>query len=306
MFIFRIRSRWCIGAKVAAFLLNGVLLAWFSGATAAQQTLRADHESAVEYYERRIAEDPSDADLYFLLSISTDDPARKRELLSKAISLDPEHERAHFELARALLAVDLVSQALREFTAHVQAVPYGTRGDAFSAIRFGLDLEQRGLRTEAVSIYNQTLDWMLGESAFERCYAFLSLHPEKYSDFEAFRSRLQSLAPYCSRAEHRDKAAAFLHEGQVEEAAKELDLQIDENPLYQEAYLLLFDIYLQRGDTASALRSVKRYFDVERSGLERCKIFRRLNLANMAEKTEADFVRRLQKECESRDRSEVK
>lgn len=66
---------------------------------AIQATRAGDKKNAQYLLTQAIQEDPDDPQSWFLLSLLVDDRAKKETYLTKVVALDPDHEKAHNELA---------------------------------------------------------------------------------------------------------------------------------------------------------------------------------------------------------------
>jgi len=263
-----------------------------------QQDQKMLQEKAATLVRKAVNIDPNNAEAAYELTFYTQDPDEQIMLLRKAIKINPKHSRAHGDLARVLMKKGKVDEAIKEYRIHLQVNPYRGTQDVNNHILFARLLSQSGRLNESIEIYENVLDLTKEESRFERCQYFKSLDLETYSAFKEFTAKIQKLRQYCTKLEHRDRAIQLEHQGKIDEAIKELQLQIKENPYYENSYFILEDIYKSTGQMDKALDSVKKYFEIEKDPVERCKQYRRLNL-NVYKQIDKQFVDKLKSDCEN-------
>lgn len=256
-------------------------------------------KKAKDVLERLVALDPNYADAYFELGVRADDPAEQQRLLERTVAADPRHPQAHRLLAQSLLDRGRVEDAVREYKLHLQVSPERGTEDAARHVDFALALEGLGRTKEAADILHQTLKLTEGQGELERCRLFEHVDLKRYATFAQFRAGVERLRPYCTNVGHRDRAVRLQSEGKTDEAVAELQEQLRQNPSYREAYFLLEQIYLKRGDRAKALTVIKKFFDTEKDPAERCRAVPLVHLTTY-QGIDPLFVGRLRQECELR------
>ncbi|MCI0718851.1 MAG: tetratricopeptide repeat protein, partial [Acidobacteria bacterium] len=201
-----------------------------------------------------IAVDPQNADAYYKLSQFTEDEKERKRLLAKAIELDPKHPEAHGALGLLLLREGEVDDAIREYRTHMEVTPFRTiEVDGNQHMYFALLLQEAGRLEEAVEIYEKVLSLTQGQRRFQRCHLFIALDLKPFAAFDEFIRKVQALRPYCTNLEHRNRAVQLERQGKTEEAVREWELQIKENPHPEEAYFALERIHLSQGQPEKAL-----------------------------------------------------
>lgn len=243
--------------------------------------------------------DPNYADAYFELSVRSDDPAEQQRLLERTVAADPKHPEAHRLLAQMLLEQGRVDEAIKEYKLHLQVSPDHSTEEGARHVNFALALEGAGRTKEAADILHQTLKLTEGQGELERCRIFEHVDLKRYAGFAQFRAGVEKLRPYCTNFEHRDRAMRLQSEGKTDEAISELQQQLQQNPSYREAYFLLEQIYLKRGDRVKALTVVKKYFETEKDPSERCRAVPLVHLTTY-QSLDPLFVGKLRQECETK------
>ncbi|MCZ7668203.1 MAG: hypothetical protein M5U34_13980 [Chloroflexi bacterium] len=77
---------------------------------AIQATRAGDKKNAQYLLTQAIQEEPDDPQSWFLLSLLVDDKTKKETYLTKVVALDPDHEKAHNELAALTKTAVIYSQ----------------------------------------------------------------------------------------------------------------------------------------------------------------------------------------------------
>jgi tetratricopeptide (TPR) repeat protein len=255
-------------------------------------------EKAAALVRKALDIDPNNAEAAYELTFYIKNPDEQIMLLRKTIEINSKHPEAHGDLARILMKQGNVDDAIKEFRIHLQVSPHPGAQDVNNYILFARSLSQSGRLKESVQIYEKILDLTKEESRFERCQYFKSLNVEHYSAFKDFAAKVKKLRPYCTKLGHRDRAVQMERQGKIDEVIQELQLQIKENPYYEDSYFLLEDIYKNQGQMNKALDALKMYFEVEKDPVERCKNYRRLNL-NIYTQIDKQFVEKLKSDCKS-------
>ena len=249
--------------------------------------------------EKLVALDTNYADAYFELGVRADDPAEQQKLFEQTVAANPRHPEAHRYLAQILLEQGRVDEAVREYKQHLQVSPDRSTEEGAHHVNFALALEGRGRTKDAADILHQTLKLTEGQGELERCRLFEHVDLKRYATFAQFRAGVEKLRPYCTNFEHRDRAVRLQSEGKTDEAISELQEQLRLNPSYREAYFLLEQIYLKRGDRVKALTVVKKYFETEKDPSERCRAVPLVHLTTY-QSLDPLFVGRLRQECETK------
>lgn len=240
------------------------------------------------------------ADSLYQASLRTEDIKERQRLLQEALGLEPRHPRAHLDFAVVLLRQNQIKAAQTEFATHMRVSPYGGRSDGFRDMAFAREMEGRGLRTEAIDAYRQIMNAAASESAFERCYLFLNFDPGRYADMPTFQAALQRLRPYCTATEHRDAAVAMLNRGLKVQAIQQLESQVQANPLYQETYFLLADLYRSQHDDVKLTNAIRNYFTAELDVAEKCRMYAQIRL-EAYEKYDNTLVSSIRSGCKTAD-----
>ncbi|MFQ5853256.1 MAG: tetratricopeptide repeat protein [Candidatus Binatia bacterium] len=268
-----------------------------------EQEQMALQEKAVTLYREIVAIDPNNIDAHYELTVRTTDANEKIGLLKRIIELNPRHSAAHRDLALILISRGKVDEAFKEYLTHLQVSPYRGRQDGFNHIYFARLVEKAGRRDMALEIYREILRVTADESRFERCYLFVrKVDLNRYAPFKDFVEEVQRLMPYCTKLEHRDRAVRLQREGKIDKAIEELKLQLRVNPYYPETYFLLEDIYIGRKEPDKALKVVKKYFEIEKDLVVRCKVYRRLRKQEY-KRLDEQFIEQLKRECEGAKRN---
>lgn len=267
--------------------------------TESQSEQAALARKAEDVLQKLVAADPSYADAYFELGVRADDPAEQLRLLERAAAANPRHPEAHRLLAQLLLDRGRVDEAVKEYKLHLQiSTERGTEA-AGHHVNFALALEGLGRTKDAADILHQTLKLTEGQGELERCRLFEHVDLKRYATFAQFRAGVEKLRPYCTNYEHRDRAVRLQSEGKTDQAIAELQQQLQQNPSYREAYFLLEQIYLKRGDRTKALTVIKKYFETEKDPAERCRAVPLVHLTTY-QGLDPLFVGRLRQECETK------
>lgn len=230
------------------------------------------------------------------LSNITDDEKERESLLKKIIRINPKYSEAHRRLAFILVSQGKFDEAVNEYNLYLEASPITAVTYIGKPVYFGQLLTQAGRAKEAVDIYMNLLDRMRELSRFEKCQVFKSLDIGPYSKYSDFTERIMKSRPFCSQTDHRDKAVQLQKEEKTDEAIRELELQIKENPYFEESYFLLEDIYKSKGQMDKALFAIKRYYEFEKDVTEKCKKYNNSNI-NLYKQHDKQFVENLRKEC---------
>src|SRR5262249_8426385 len=201
------------------------------------------------------------------------------------------------DLARLLLARGATAEAMREYRQHLDVSPYRGRQDASAHVSVALELTRRGQTAAAVEIFERLLELSRGDDRFERCAAFASVGLDPYRAFPLFVRAVERLRPYCTLTVERDRAVELLHAGQADAAIAALNAQLKLNPLLEDTYVILAEVYRSQGHAADAWGVVKRSLDLEDEHDERCRKFRQLSVP-LYEAYAADIVSGLRRECE--------
>lgn len=254
---------------------------------------------ANDLLQKLVALDPNYADAYFELGVRSDDPAEQQRLLERAAAADPRHPEAHRLLAQILLDRGRVDEAVKEYKLHLQWSPDRGTEEGGRHVNFALALEGLGRTKDAADILHQTLKLTEGQGEQERCRLFEHVDLKRYANFAQFRAGVEKLRPYCTNFGRRDRAVRLQSEGKTDEAIAELQQQLQENPAYREAYFLLEQIYLKRGDRTKALTVIKKYFETEKDPAERCRAVPLVHLTTY-QGLDPLFVGRLRQECETK------
>ena len=286
----------------AYLALAGVYRDWSSLYLPSENEREILWQKAAALYKKAVSIDPTRADLYLHLIITTKDTDEQISYIEKAIQLAPDHPRAHEALARILLSQGKIDRAYEEYLSHLGVSPYRGRQDGLDHIVFAKSLADRGRPKEAVQIFKKVLALSSEESRFQQCYLFLTLDLKRYTAFKEFVHTVRRLMPYCTNFEHADRAVQLSNEGKIDEAINELKLQLKVNPYYPDTYFLLEDIYMRRKEPGKALVVVKEYFEMEKDPVVRCKVYRRLRKQEYKRLGE-QFIEQLKRECEGEKRN---
>lgn len=267
---------------------------------------RAPKESPKEYYQKASAIAPRRADIYSRLAelaLSENNQKEHIELLRKVIELAPNDPRAHGDLAKSLLSQKQLDEAKKEYRIQMEVIPYRSRQDGFDHLNFAGLLAEVGQLDAAVEIYEKLLILIRREPnpRFEACILFNSVDLRRFAIFKEFLGKVERLKPYCTNDGHLRRSVQLEREGKIKEAIEELNLQLKENPYYEETYFILEDIYKRQKQMDKALEVVKKYFEIEKEPSERCKRYMSLSLGYY-ESIDREFINKLRKECE-RDKS---
>jgi tetratricopeptide (TPR) repeat protein len=268
---------------------------------ASNKTQDALNRKAKDVLQKLTSIDPNYAEAYFELSVRSDDPAEQQKLLERTVGLNPQHPQAHRYLAQILLDQGRVDEAVEQYKQHLQVSPDHSPEEGARHVNFALALEQAGRTHDAAEVLQKTLLMTAGANAseYERCLLFEHVDLNRYAGFAQLRAGVERLRPYCTNFEHRDRAVQLQQQGKTDEAVAELQLQLQQNPSYRDAYFLLEQIYLKRGDKLKALSVVKKYFETEKDPAERCRAFPLVHLPTY-QSLDPLFTGKLKQECEKR------
>ena len=269
--------------------------------TNSKQSQAALERKAKDVLQKLTVIDPNYADAYFELGVRAENNAEQQKLLERTVSLNPQHPEAHRYLAQILLEQGRLDEAVKEYKLHLQVSPDHSPEEAAHHVNFALALEQAGRTQDAASILQQTLLMTAGESEYERCRLFEHVDLNRYASFVQLRAGVERLRPYCTNFEHRDRAVQLEQQGKTGEAVAELQLQLQQNPAYRDAYFLLEQIYLKQGEKLKALSVIKKYFETEKDPAERCRAFPLVHLPTY-QSLDPLFIGKLKRECEPRPR----
>ena len=231
-------------------------------------------EEALGLLRRSIAINPADIETKYALSVRTQDPAEKEQLLQQILTAQPGHASAREDLANVKLAQNKFDDALREFMAYLSNTTLYDHEQIARAVFFGNSLAEAGRLSDSVKVYEAILDRSKEATRFDQCTAFQSVNLAALSANAAFEMRIGELRPYCSDIEHRNKAAELIRKGQVEDAIQELRLQIKANPKFEEAYVMLARLYRQTGRRQEAFETLRDYVQQEQDAVIRCRKFK--------------------------------
>ena len=235
-------------------------------------------QHSLHLYQQLVDEDVPDARPYYELSVLTRDPDTRLRLLRRALELEPKHPESHAELAWLLLEQGQTEQAVREYLTHLSLHPSRERAEALEAIRFASKLGELGHVREAARVYDAVWDATREESRAERCQIFKTVELDPYERIGArFAKEVRDSRAYCSDMPRLDRAQQLERQGQDEAAVRELELQLQENPVPVEPYLALEGLHQRKGRVAEAAAVMTRYFQQEKHPEERCRHFRTLS-----------------------------
>lgn len=273
---------------------------WNQGSvTESKQEQAALAKKSRDVLQKLAALDPNYADAYFELAVRAEDPAEQQRLFERTVAANPQHPEAHRYLAQTLLDQGKVDDAVREYKLHMQFAPYTGPEAASNHVNFAVLVEQAGRTAAAADILQQTLKLTASEGKLERCRLFEFVNPDTYAGFAQLRAGLDQVRPFCTNYGHRDRAVRLQSEGKIDEAVSELQLQLQQNPSYREAYFLLEQLFLKKNQKLKALSVVKKYFETEKDPAERCRAVPLVHLPTY-QSMDPVFVGRLRQECEAK------
>jgi tetratricopeptide (TPR) repeat protein len=210
-----------------------------------------DYAGAVRSYERGLAVQPENAELWNSLGFALFQQGKSQDAvaaLTKAVAADPKHRKAHNNLA--LAAVDLGELELAE--AHYRE---SLAIEPQPAIHndLGFVLERQGLTEEADEQYRQSLALDPTSAA---AHANLGASLARAGEFaEAERHFRAALAQQSSAQSHAGLGFVLAKRGRTDEALAHLDDAIEADPAYAAAYDQLGAIQVEQGKLEAAAES---------------------------------------------------
>lgn len=256
-------------------------------------------DKAVAILKKLVEVEPQNADAYYHLRRFTEDKNEQKALLEKAIELNPGHPEAHGALGLLLLRQGNVDEAIREYRTHLEVSPLrNIQFDARQHMRFARLLDVGRLK-EAVEVYDKAVELTRGFRRVERCFLFKLIDLKPFGAFEEFVAKMQQLNRYCTKLGHRNRAVRLEQEGKIEEAIREWELQLEENPYYEGTYTALPDLYRSQGQTDKAREVVKKYFEIDTDPLYRCQQYKAMSNKGY-ERFAPEITGQVKKECEER------
>ncbi|MFY0564474.1 tetratricopeptide repeat protein [Archangium lansingense] len=257
-------------------------------------------QRSLDLYQQLVSQDVPDARPYYELSVLTRDPDTRIRLLRRTLALEPKHPESHADLAWLLLEQGKTDQAVREYLTHLSLNPSRERANALEDIRFASRLGELGHVREAARIYDAIWDATREESRAERCQIFKTVDLDPYERIGArFAKQVRESRAYCSDMPRVERAQELERQGQDEAAVKELERQIQENPVPVEPYLALESIHQKQGRVAEAAAVMTRYFQQEKHPEERCRHFRTLS-PETVRAMDPPLVQELDRACRGR------
>jgi tetratricopeptide (TPR) repeat protein len=253
-------------------------------------------QRSIDLLRQLIEIDPTRAEAYYNLSYRVSDSKERIDLLRKAVELKSEHPEAHRNLAWVLLDQEEVDEAIEQYKTHLQVTVRGVGNDN---VAFAQSIAQAGRLKEAVGILDRTLALARNDSRSFACMLFQSLDLNPYTTFVEFVNTVQKLRPYCTSLEHRNRAAELMNREKIDEAIREWELQLEENPYYEGTYTSLPGLYLKQGQPDKAREVVKKYFEIDTDPLYRCRQYRAMSRKGY-ERFAPKIMAQLKKECEER------
>ncbi len=235
-------------------------------------------QRSLDRYQQLVDLSVPDARPYYELSVLTRGPDTRIRLLRRTLELEPKHPEAHEDLAWLLLEQGKTDEAVREYRIHLTLNPSRDRADALEDIRFAGRLAELGRVREAAEVYDAVWDAMRNESRAERCQVFKTVDLDPYERIGArFARQVREIRAACSDMPGLERAQELERQGQDDAAARELERQIQQNPVPVEPYLELERLHLKHGRVNEAAAVMTRYFQREKDPEERCRHFRTLS-----------------------------
>jgi tetratricopeptide (TPR) repeat protein len=235
-------------------------------------------QRSLDRYQQLVDQGVPDARPYYELSVLTRDPDTRLRLLRRTLELEPKHPEAHEDLAWRLLEQGQTDEAVREYLTHLSIHPSKDRADALEDIRFAGKLGELGRVREAAQVYDAVWDALGEESRAERCQVFKTVDLDPYERIGArFAQQVRETRAACSDMPGLERAQELERQGQDDAAARELERQIQANPVPVEPYLELQNLHLKHGRVDEAAAVMTRYFQREKDPEEGCRHFRTLS-----------------------------
>jgi tetratricopeptide (TPR) repeat protein len=254
-------------------------------------------QKAAPLCQKVIAMDPENTEAHYWLASYIGDREERVQLLERVVELDPQHPEAHRKLARVYLDDKRFDEAVEQYLIHMEVSPYRGREDGFHHTGFAGKLAKTGRLKEVAQIYEELLVLTRDESRFERCLLFRSLDVELYAAFKELVATAKKLKPYCTNLEHSSRAIRLENNGKFDDAIREWELQLEENPYYEGTYTSLPNLYLKQGQPEKALEVVTKYFEIDTDPLYRCRQYRTMSRKGY-ERFAPKIMGQLKKECE--------
>jgi tetratricopeptide (TPR) repeat protein len=234
-----------------------------------------------------------DARPYYQLSLHKTDDAMRRTLLERTLEVAPEHAPAHRDLADVYLRTGDAQKAATTYQRYQVLRRESGVEDARRDVGFAKRLVAQNRPADAQTIYQQAFERTKQEPRAVRCSVFRSVNPDTVSG--DLKRDLTGLLPACTNDAGFRRAVDLEHRGQKDEAIRALEAQVQENPQHTESHVMLERLYREKGDTAAAAATVRRYQAVETDPAERCRRFR--TDARHREALDPQMRERLAREC---------
>jgi tetratricopeptide (TPR) repeat protein len=231
-------------------------------------------QRSLDHYQQLVDLGVPDARPYYELSVLTREPDARLRLLRRTLELEPKHPEAHEDLAWQLLEQGQTDEAVREHLTHLSISPSQERAESLEDIRFADRLGQLGRVREAAQVYDAVWDALGEEGRAERCQVFKTVDLDPYERIGArFAQRAREIRAACSDMPGLDRAQELERQGQDDAAARELERQIQANPVPVEPYLALEGLHQKHGRVDEAAAVMTRYFQQEKDPEEGCRHF---------------------------------
>lgn len=240
-------------------------------------------QRGLRLYRELVDENVKDARPYRQLAGILREDAERVPLLEKAVKLAPKDPEAHRELADAYVGQGRVDDAVRTYQAGAAQQPKLGAEAAADHVQLAKKLEAAGRPEAAAKVYEHVVDASTHEPRERRCQLVESVQADRAKGQGALAQKLASLRSFCPKSlEHRDRAAQLERQGKKDDAAKELERQVQETPKHEESYLSLQRIYAEKGEPARAAQVSDRLLRMEKDPAEKCRLFRQLDPRSVA------------------------
>jgi tetratricopeptide (TPR) repeat protein len=213
---------------------------------------------------------PDDPDLLEGLANLSESPDEQFLWSERLERVAPEHPVVHRILAQMLLGRGQVDRAVAEYTLHLKFAPYVGRESGSLHTGFAMDLLQIGRVADAKMIVLKTLALAADESTFERCWLVQQFSPGPLADSPDLGKTIRELVPYCTNLEHRNEGVRLEQAGKIDQAIAEYRAQIEVNPVPEDTYGFLENLYLRQGRFAEGANVLKALIQREPNAEKRC------------------------------------